>query len=72
MTDPPPLKKKEKKKVKSFFPTHLHAYPSHLHASIMIYIHNVQFQIFSLEMILPQKLTLNTFYSYAHGYGITL
>ncbi len=44
----------------------------HVHAPFVIYIHNVQFRILSRGMILPQKVTSNTFYSFPHGCGITL
>ncbi len=61
---------KYEKRLKSY-PTYLHA-PLHLRASFVIYIHNVQFQILSWGMIIPQILTSNTFYSLSHGCGITL
>ncbi len=58
------------KDVWSFIP-HLCIHSPHLCSSFVIYIHNVQFQILSWGMILPQKLTSNTFYSFPHGCGIT-
>ncbi len=45
-------------------------HPPPLRAPFIIYIHNVQFQLLSWEMILPHKLTSNTFYSFPHGCGM--
>ncbi len=50
----------------------LEVFPTQPHASLVIFIHNVQFQILSWGMILPQKFTSNTFYWFPHRCGIIL
>ncbi len=67
MSDPLP----QMKEVESLTPQ-ICMHPPDLCALFIMYIHNVHFQILSWAIILPQKLTSNTFYLFPHGCGITL